>query len=297
MLNSVLRILIIPFIYVLSYLPIPVLHFKSSGFFLFVYYVFGYRKKVVLENLRNSFPHKTEAEINSICKAFYKHFCDVIFETIKATTISKKELAERCYFTENSKKIFNEFVAKKQSVVIVIGHCANWEWIPMSYQINFDQQLLGVYHPLSNKVFDEFMLKMRSKFGGNIISMKDFYPFLIRNKTKNYTLGLNADQSPPPEGAYWTTFLHQDTPVFNGPAKIAKKFNYPLFYGHAIRIKRGVYEVDLKLVCSNPKEFTEDQLSEMHLKCLEANIIEQPQNWLWSHRRWKHTRPNEPNKK
>ena len=165
----------------------------------------------------------------------------------------------------------------------------------MAYQTNFNQTLLGVYHPLSNKVFDDFMLKMRSKFGGKIISMKEFYPFLIRNKTTNYTLGLNADQSPPPESAYWTTFLNQDTAVFNGPSKIANKFNYPVFYGHAIRVKRGVYEVSMKLVCDNPKAFTEEQLTEMHLKCLEKNILEQPQNWLWSHRRWKHKRTNGTN--
>jgi len=162
----------------------------------------------------------------------------------------------------------------------------------MAYQVNFEQVLLGVYHPLSNQVFDEFVLKMRSKFGGHIISMKEFYPFLIRNRNKNYSLGLNADQSPPPESAYWTKFLNQDTAVFNGPAKIAKKFNYPMVYGHATRVKRGVYEIDVKVVCENPKDYTEEQITEMHLAYLEANIKQQPQNWLWSHRRWKHKKPN-----
>lgn len=292
----VLRFIVIPIIYLLSYLPLPILHFKSSGFYLLVYYVFGYRKKVVLENLRNSFPEKSETEIKAICKGFYKNFCDVIFETIKAFTISKSELAKRCYFTPNGHKIFTDYSNKKQSIVIVIGHCSNWEWVPMAYQVNFEQVLLGVYHPLSNKVFDEFVLKMRSKFGGHIISMKEFYPFLIRNRGTNYSLGLNADQSPPPESAYWTTFLNQDTAVFNGPAKIAKKFNYPIVYGNAIRVKRGVYEIDVKVVCENPKDYTEEQITEMHLACLEANIKQQPQNWLWSHRRWKHKRPNDTNK-
>ncbi|MBK7817333.1 MAG: lysophospholipid acyltransferase family protein [Sphingobacteriaceae bacterium] len=176
-------------------------------------------------------------------------------------------------------------------MVIVIGHCSNWEWVPLSYQPNFEQILLGVYHPLSNKPFDALMLKMRSKFGAKIISMKDFYPFLIRNKNMNYSLGLNADQSPPPESAYWTKFLNQDTAVYNGPAKIAKKFNYPMVYGRTVRVKRGIYEIDIIKVCEEPKLYTEEEITEMHLKCLEENILAQPSNWLWSHRRWKHKRP------
>jgi KDO2-lipid IV(A) lauroyltransferase len=287
----VLKFIVVPFLFLVSYLPMPMLHLKSRGFYYLVYYILGYRKKVVLENLRNSFPDKSDKEITAICKGFYKHFCDVIFETIKAFTISRSELDKRCYFTEESKKIFKEYSDAKQTVVVVIGHCSNWEWIPLSYQINFEQKLLGVYHPLSNKVFDEVILKMRSKFGGKIISMKEFYPFLIRNRNTNFSLGLNADQSPPPESAYWTKFLNQDTAVFNGPSKIAKKFNYPMVYGNAIRVKRGVYEVEFKLVCENPQAFTEDQLTEMHLKCLETNILQQPESWLWSHRRWKHKKP------
>lgn len=289
------RVLVVPFVYLLSFLPLWILHAKSSAFYVLVYYVLGYRKKVVLQNLRNSFPDKSEEEIKKICKGFYKNFCDIIFETIKSFSITKEELGRRVHYTESGKKIVNDHAAKKQSIVIVIGHCANWEWTPLSYQPNFEQVLLGVYHPLSNKTFDGLMLKMRSKFGAHIISMKEFYPFLIRNRTTNYSLGLNADQSPPPESAYWTKFLNQDTAVFNGPAKIAKKFNYPLVYGRVIRVKRGYYEIDIRMVCEDPKLYTEDQISDMHLKHLEENILAKPADWLWSHRRWKHKRPSVSN--
>lgn len=289
--NVVLKYIIVPFLFLLSYLPMPVLHFMSTGFYFLVYYVLRYRKKVVLENLRNSFPDRSNKEIETICKNFYRHFCDVIVETMKAFTISKKELSKRCYYTEESKALFKKYSDAKQSIVVVIGHCSNWEWIPLSYQINSDLKLLGVYHPLTNKVFDEVMLNMRSKFGGKIISMKEFYPFLIRHRAESFALGLNADQSPPPESAYWTRFLNQDTAVFNGPSKIAKKFNYPMVYGNAIRVKRGVYKVDIKMVCEDPKAFTEDELTEKHIRLLEANIQQQPESWLWSHRRWKHKKP------
>jgi KDO2-lipid IV(A) lauroyltransferase len=286
------RVLVIPFVYAISFLPLWVLHLKSSCFYVFAYYILGYRKKVVLQNLRNSFPDKSEEEIKQICKGFYKNFCDVIFETIKAFTISKEKLAKHIYYTESGKTIVNDYTAKKQTVVIVIGHCANWEWTPLSYQPNFEQVLLGVYHPLSNKPLDSLMLKMRSRFGAHIISMKEFYPFLIRNRNTNYSLGLNADQSPPPESAYWTKFLNQETAVFNGPAKIAKKFNYPVLYGRVVRIKRGLYEIDLRKVVEDPENYTEAQITEMHLKHLEENILAKPSDWLWSHRRWKHKRPS-----
>lgn len=149
------RVLVIPLVYLISLLPLWILHLKSSAFYVLVYYVLGYRKKVVLQNLRNSFPEKSEEEIRKICKGFYKNFCDIIFETIKSFTISKEKLAEHIYYTENGKKIITDYSDKKQSIIIVIGHCANWEWTPLSYQPNFEQVLLGVYHPLSNKAFAE----------------------------------------------------------------------------------------------------------------------------------------------
>lgn len=285
-----IRFIVIPIIYLLSYLPMPVLYLKSTGFYFLVYYVLGYRKKVVLMNLRNSFPDKTEKEINQICKQFYKHFCDVIFETIKTASISKEELIKRCTYTENAKTIFNEYASKKQTIVAVMGHCGNWEWNALSYQTQFDQELLGVYHPLSNKAFDAFIFKWRNRFGGSFIPLREFYPFLVSNKHKNFTIGLIADQSAPPESAFWTKFLEQDTAVFNGPEKIAKKFNYPIVYVRVIKTKRGYYELDVKKITDEPKNFAPGELSQLHVNCLEENIKAQPYNWLWSHKRWKHKR-------
>lgn len=268
----------------------PVLYLKSTGFYFFVYYILGYRKKVVLTNLRNSFPEKSEQEIHSIAKQFYKHFCDVIVETIKTASISKEELIKRCTYTENAKAIFDEYTKKKQTIVAVMGHCGNWEWNALSYQTQFNQELLGVYHPLSNKAFDEFIFKWRNRFGGSFIPLKEFYPFLITNKQKNFTIGLIADQSAPPESAFWTKFLNQDTAVFNGPEKIAKKFNYPMVYVSVIKVKRGMYQLDVKKITDDPKSFAPGELSQLHVNCLEENIKAQPYNWLWSHKRWKHKR-------
>jgi len=257
-----------------------------------VYYIIGYRKKVVVQNLKNSFPEKTAAEIKKISKQFYKHFCDVIFEIIKLMTISEKEFRKRFVFTPEGITIIGGFEARKQSIIGVMGHCGNWEWGAIAHQFYFKQLITGVYHPLSNKSFDAFMLKLRGRKGGNIVAMKNLFRELLTLKQKNIptTVGLIADQTPPPEGAYWTTFLNQDTPVFNGPEKISKKFNYPMIYVPVKKIKRGYYEMGCEIITENPNDLPDGMISELHTKALEKNIREQPYIWLWTHRRWKHKR-------
>jgi len=289
--NILTSIFLIPLIYLLACLPMSVLYFKSSGLYYFTYYILGYRKKVVIDNLRKSFPDKSENELASLSKQFYRHFCDIIFETIKNAVISEAELKKRCVFTTQATEIFNEYSNKKQSVVAVLGHCGNWEWNALAYSVNFKQPLLGVYHPLSNKTFNSFIYKWRTRFGATIISLREFYPFLIANKNKTYTIGLIADQSPPPESATWLTFLNQATPVFNGPVKIARKFNYPLVYVHVKKTGRGYYVLDVKKISEAPASESEDTLTAKHVQLLEENIKQQPYTWLWSHKRWKHRRP------
>jgi len=255
--------------------------------------VIGYRKKVVMQNLKNSFPEKNEEEIKKITKQFYKHFCDVIFETLKLYTISKENLRKRCTFSDEAIKTLDSFFEKKQSIVGVMGHMGNWEWGAILHQTYFTQLITGVYHPLSNKSFDAFMLKLRGRFGGNIVSMNSLYKELITLRQKNIstTVGLIADQTAPPESAYWTTFLNQDTPVFLGAEKLAKKFNWPVIYFSVKKIKRGYYQLSTEIITTDPKNLADGEITELHTKALEKNIMQQPFAWLWSHRRWKHKRP------
>ena len=174
-----------------------------------------------------------------------------------------------------------------------MGHCGNWEWGAIAYAAYFKHLITGVYHPLSSKNFDWLLLKLRSGFGGNLTPMNKLYKELLRLRQNNIPtlVGLISDQTPPPESAYWTTFLNQDTPVFNGTEKIAKKFNYPVVYVGMTKFKRGYYVMNAVLITENPNEMPEGMISELHTKELEKNITAQPHNWLWSHRRWKHKRP------
>jgi len=275
-------------------MPFWILHVFSFKLYVLIFYIFSYRKKVVIQNLKNSFPEKSDQEIKKITKKFYKHFCDVIFETLKLMTISVPEFKKRFAFTPSAIAMFNNFEANKQSVIGVMGHCGNWEWGAIAHQFYFKQLITGVYHPLSNKNFDGFMKKLRGRMGGNIVAMNNLLRELVtlRQKKIATTIGLIADQTPPPEGSYWTTFLNQDTPVFLGPEKLAKKFNYPVIYVGIKKIKRSFYEMEATLITDKPNEIADGIITELHTKVLEENILDQPHIWLWTHRRWKHKKPN-----
>jgi len=254
----------------------------------------GYRKGVVIQNLKKSFPEKSDVEIRQIAKQFYIHFVDVIFETIKLLTISEQSFKNRCRFNNDALQTFEQFFAENKSIVGIMGHFGNWEWAAIAHQFYFKQLITGVYQPLSNKSFDEFMLKLRGRKGGHIIPMNQVYKQLLSLQEKGIptTLGLIADQASPPESAYWTTFMNQDTAFFYGPEKIAKKFNYPVVYLGVEKIKRGFYEMRIKVLTENPTTLADGEITQLYVNELEKDLRRQPFNWLWSHRRWKHKKPD-----
>jgi Kdo2-lipid IVA lauroyltransferase/acyltransferase len=279
----------LPFLYLISLLPFWFLYRVSDFFFAILYYVLGYRKKVVMENLRNSFPEKSEKELKRIAIAFYKYLCDLFLETFKSLTVSKKEMLLRCTINTDAQKLFKDLSEQKKSIVIVMGHYGNWEWAGNVFDYN-KHQLYVIYHPLSDKYFNNLVIKMRTRFGTKLIEMKSTLRDMVTNRKDITATAFIADQTPFPENAYWTTFLNQDTPVFIGTEKIASKFNYPVIYISVKRVKRGYYEIFAELLFETPKETKEGEISEAHTRRLEKDIIEQPEIWLWSHRRWKHKR-------
>jgi Kdo2-lipid IVA lauroyltransferase/acyltransferase len=278
--------LCLPFLYLISILPFPVFYLFSDFIYFILYKVVGYRKKVVYSNLKNSFPNKSEKELKEIESKFYKYLCDLFLETLKTLTISKNEAIKRCYLNDNSKKIFDELYAQKKSCILVMGHFGNWEWAGNTFSIINQQQLYVIYHPLSNIHFDKLMYNMRTRFGTKLYAMKDTMREMIRNKSEINATAFIADQTPSPENAYWTTFLNQDTPVFWGTEKIAQKLNYPIVY--VTVNKRGYYEINSEYLVNEPKLTQEGEISELHTRKLEQDILAQPEIWLWSHRRWKH---------
>ena len=284
--------ILLPFIYLISVLPFPVFYLVSDFFFVLMYHLLGYRKKVVYANLKKSFPEKSHEELKKIEKQFYHYLCDLFLETFKTLTISKEEAVKRCAFSKETLAIFNKLNEEKRSCIIVMGHFGNWEWAGNSFSLMCKQQLYVIYHPLSNKQFDDLMYKMRTHFGTKLYAMKDTMREMIKNRHEISATAFIADQTPPPEGAYWTTFMNQETPVFVGTEKIAQKLNFPVVYVTVNRKKRGFYEVNSEVLVSEPKNTKEGEISELHTKKLESDIRKQPEIWLWSHRRWKHKRPS-----
>jgi KDO2-lipid IV(A) lauroyltransferase len=275
-----------------AFLPLRVQYIFSDICYLVLYYIVRYRRQVVATNLRNSFPEKTHKELKTIEKKFYKHFCDIFIEQLYLFYASEKQARRMCKFTNID--IFEKYYTQGKSVIVAGGHYCNWEILGL-FALYLKYITLGVYKPLANKRFENFINKARSKFGGITVPMNDTARLAITyaNEGKLFFLGLITDQTPAyGDIRYWTTFLNQDTPVFLGVEKIARKTNQPVFFCNMRKIKRGQYEVTIELITENPRDTRPYEITEMHVRALEKLIREAPEYWLWSHRRWKHRRPD-----
>ncbi len=249
----------------------------------------GYRKNVVYTNLRNAFPEKSEIEIHKIAKGYYHYMIDLFMETFKMLTMSEKQLSERV--TIDNLSMIQELKTRNQNFLFVMGHFGNWEWGGQSFQLQhiFEQDVL--YHPLKSKFFEWLMLKVRTRFGIRMVPMNNVLKTMIGNKNRLTSTCFIADQTPTNvRDAYWTTFLNQDTAVYFGTEKIAKKFNYPVVFASVFRERRGFYKAYLHKISDDSANTPDGFITETHTRLLEEDIKKQPEIWLWSHRRWKHKR-------
>lgn len=277
---------------ILALLPMRVLYFISDLLYPLIYYIIKYRKKVVLENLRNSFPEKSEEEITLISKKFYRHFCDILVEILKLFHMSEKEMSRRMHL-KNPQPLLDEY-SRNKHILMVLGHYNNWEWCT-GLCIQEKHHYLNIYKPLTNPYFDDFMAKLRTQYGGEVVPMgkigRVFMKYILENKLSQPNF--IADQSPyEAEIQYWTNFLNQDTPVFLGIEKLAVKTRQPVYYASLRKKKRGYYEMEVEKLCDDASRLEPFQLTEMHVRKLENLIREAPEYWLWTHRRWKSKRKN-----
>ena len=275
------------FLHLVSLLPMKVLYGVATVGYWLLYYVVRYRKAVVRENLCSAFPEKTEQEIISIEKKFFKYLAAIIVEIVKMATISKAELQKR-YIFHNTDKI-NAYLDQGISVLVCSAHYGNWEWGTLGFGLNFKASSYPIYKPLSNKIFDNWFYKIRTRFGNNMISMKQTYRALTDTKDKATVFCFGNDQAPQKsESHYWVDFLNQPTAIPLGIEKIAKKTNRPVFYIRVKVVKKGFYEVDCIPLVADPSKTSGHEITDLHVRFLEEIIREEPAYWLWSHRRWKH---------
>jgi KDO2-lipid IV(A) lauroyltransferase len=274
------------FLYLISLLPFWVLYLVSDVIFLLIYYVIGYRRKVVQENLRNSFPEKTEDERHIIEKKYFKYLADLTVETVKMITVSKKEIYRRV--TSPNAELLKKYFAQGRSIMMALGHYGNWEMADLRMSLEVDKPTLVVYKPLTNAVFDEYFIKMRSRFGATLVAMKNIMRTMVKHRDEIIVSAFVADQTPVKhEATYFTTFLNQPTAFFLGVEKLAKLSNSVVIFCDVERPKRGHYSFNLIPLTENPKETAEYEITRAYIQCLETMIKREPQYWLWSHRRWK----------
>lgn len=281
-------ILIYPILWVISILPFRILYGVSNGLYLILYYLIGYRKKVVTSNLRLVFPEKSEDEITRIKKAFYKHLCDMFLEMAKTMTISEKELKKRFKITNPEELKRLEQLDK--SIILIFGHYASWEWsIVLQNYINFKG--FAVYKKLANKHFDKLVRGIRSKFNTTLISTKETIHTITQNEMAgNRTItGFLSDQSPRLRNeVYWGTFMGIEVPCFTGAERLAKKLDFSTAYLKVNKVKRGYYEAEIITLAEDSKVYKDYELTDLFLREVEKQIHEAPEYYFWTHKRWKH---------
>jgi KDO2-lipid IV(A) lauroyltransferase len=275
----------------LSLLPFWALYLLSDGLYFVFFKILGYRKKVVMTNLKNAFPEKSVSERKRIAKHFFHFLPDLIVETIKMTRISAKEIEERIHII-NPEEIERHF-AMGRSIVGITSHYGNWEWGThrMSLLIHPNPALI-IYKPLSNQSADALMNANRSRFGAVMVPMKQTLRKIIQLQGQPHMSMLVADQTPTlQESTYFMEFLNQPTLVYTGPERIAKLTNSPVVYCHIERVKRGYYTCTFTTLVEEPQKTAPYEITHLHNHFTEAIIRQKPEWWLWSHRRWKR-KPN-----
>lgn len=275
-----------------SLLPFGFLYLLSDLLYFLLYRLLGFRTGVVRGNMRRSFPQATEAQLRPLERRFYRHFTDLLLETIKLFSISREALQARC--TIENPEIFHEPIRKQERIIITSGHYANWEMAAQSLSLATSMQLMGIYSPIKDPFMDRMMRESRGKFGMELVSSRKVdAAFRVPCQSAEAFL-FATDQAPSnPHKAYWTWFLHQETPVFFGAEKYAKAHRCPVYYAHYTKLRRGHYRVRFELLIADPEPLGYGEVTKAHVRRLEEDIRACPEWWLWSHRRWKRTRPAE----
>jgi len=276
--------------YAISVAPMFMLYGLSNVLFVTSYHIVKYRRKVVRRNLVSSFPDKSEHEIELIERKFYRHFCDVLVESIKVLTISKKEIKKR--FVVKNPELIQHYFNENRSIILYAAHQGNWEWLSF-LPLMIPYQATTFYLPLTNRYFDDLMKTVRSRFGTHCIESNIGYKYIISMnekgiKTMNCIIG---DQSPAKNATkHWSQFLNQETAFLIGADRIEKKSDQVIVFPAFTKLRRGYYELKFETIEEFPKDKNSSTIIDGYVSLLEKTIVNAPELWLWSHRRWKLTK-------
>ncbi len=265
------------------------IYFLSDFLFIILFEIAGYRRKVVFENLRNAFPEKTDEEIKTIARKFYRHLCDLIFESLRMFSVSETTLKKRMRST--NPELLLKYFQSKQNLIIAGGHYNNWEMCAVAVPFMFSHDVLGIFKPLNNSFFNKKMKQSRGRFGTALVPMKEIKDSFQAGFKKPTAVFFIIDQSPSNVArGYWTRFLNQDTCFMTGAGRFAVEYKIPVLFGRIEKVKRGFYTVTWKEV--NTAGLSVESIMQELILQLEQEIESAPEYWLWSHRRWKHKKQN-----
>ncbi len=271
-------------------LPLSLLYSFADFIYLFLTYIVGYRKEIIQENFKRSFPELSNTEIVKLRKQYLHYMSDLIIETIKAGHFTPKQIQKRIYCT--NPEVLNTYYEEKKSVLVMLGHTGNWEWAGLVASFLFKHNIRSVYQIQSNPYFDAFIRKNRQRFGAELIPSKQALRKIISHKDDASVFFLLADQSPAQhETGIWTNFLNQNSAFSTSIEKIAMQLDIPVIFAKLVFVKRGYYRVEFEEIASTPKETQPGEITLRFAELLENQIKTQPVFWLWSHRRWKRKPP------
>mgnify|MGYP001157387425 CR=1 FL=1 len=292
--NLVVYILAYPFIWFISRLNFKLIYLISDILYYVLYYIFSYRKKVVRENLKLAFPEMSDKQRLTIEKKNFRNLTDIFLETFKSINIKEDELKKR--FTFKNPEVLEKIYDNNQDVIVMCSHYCSWEWVFVIDRVT-RFKINAIYKELSNKYFDQWTKKRRSQYGANMIKTKDTFREISRISKLNELnfYGFASDQSPKKSKAlYWGNFLNNYVPIHTGAEFIAKKYNMAIVFMDVQKIKRGYYDASFSIICENPKNFKNFELTEKYIKIVEKQIINRPEYYTWTHKRFKH-RKKPPN--
>lgn len=286
----ILYLIAYPILWCISMLPFPLLYLFSDFVYVIVYYVIGYRKKTVRENLALALPHLSSQERLVIEKKSFRHLCDMFLEMIKTMTISKKEIYKRFVFT--NLEVYKNLEEKDKSIAMMLAHYASYEWvISMNAYVTFSA--FAIYKKIANPYFDKLVRTIRSRFKASLITTKETVPTIIRNKNNKLLsiYGFASDQSPKVSAAFhWQKFMGIEVPVHTGAEMLSKKYDMNVIFLKVKKIKRGFYETSFEVLSENAQQVPNYEITDKFLKLVEQQIYEAPEYYLWTHKRWKHKR-------
>lgn len=274
------------FILIFRVIPFSWLYALADLVSWLIYHLFGYRKKVVYQNLRNAFPSMSEEDRRRIAISFYHHLADMLIESLKSFNMTEREIVKRYRFTNTA--FIDELYKSGRSAICVAGHYGNWEWGGIAAGTQLLHKPVGFYKPLSNKYIDRFVQKTRVQGRSKLVSITDTAEVFKTDYQEPVLFYMVADQSPSSARlAFWVDFLNQDTAVLHGPEKYARIYNMPVIFAYPRKLKRGCYEVSFEMLEPDPGQTKTGGITRRYMEMLEEVILKDPRYYLWSHRRWK----------